>query len=64
VLFLDIKMPGRSGLEVAGDWPRSGRRAPFPLIVFVTAYDDYALQPSSGQPSITCSNRSARTDWP
>ncbi len=45
VLFLDIKMPGRSGLEVAGDlaeeWP-AGR--PFPLIVFVTAYDDYALQ--------------------
>lgn len=45
VLFLDIKMPGRSGLEVAGElaeeWPATH---PFPLIVFVTAYDDYALQ--------------------
>jgi CheY-like chemotaxis protein len=30
VLFLDIKMPGRSGLEVAGDWPRSGRRGALP----------------------------------
>jgi DNA-binding LytR/AlgR family response regulator len=44
VLFLDIKMPGRSGLEVAeavaDDWP-DGR--PLPLIVFVTAYDRYAL---------------------
>ncbi len=45
VLFLDIKMPGKTGLEVARelaeDWPDA---APFPLIVFVTAYDDYALQ--------------------
>jgi DNA-binding LytR/AlgR family response regulator len=45
VLFLDIRMPGMSGLEaaqaVAEDWPEE---APFPLIVFVTAYDQYALQ--------------------
>lgn len=45
VLFLDIKMPGKSGLEVAAElaeeWPDA---APFPLIVFVTAYDEYALQ--------------------
>jgi DNA-binding LytR/AlgR family response regulator len=45
VLFLDIKMPGRSGLEAAGDiaedWPGD---AMFPLVVFVTAYDEYALQ--------------------
>ena len=45
VLFLDIRMPGRSGLEaaelLAEDWPDSH---PFPLVVFVTAYDDYALQ--------------------
>lgn len=44
VLFLDIKMPGKSGLEaaqeLAEDWPAD---APFPLVVFVTAYDDYAL---------------------
>lgn len=45
VLFLDIRMPGRSGLEVARElaeaWP--GHRA-FPLIVFVTAYDHYAVE--------------------
>jgi DNA-binding LytR/AlgR family response regulator len=45
VLFLDIRMPGRSGLEaaelLAEDWPEG---QPFPLVVFVTAYDDYALQ--------------------
>lgn len=45
VLFLDIRMPGRSGLEVAQtiieDWPSA---AALPLIVFVTAYDQYAVQ--------------------
>lgn len=44
VLFLDIKMPGKSGLEVAEElaeaWPGP---APFPLVVFVTAYDEFAL---------------------
>ncbi len=45
VCFLDIRMPGLSGLEVAQalaeDWPED---EPFPLLVFVTAYDQYALQ--------------------
>jgi DNA-binding LytR/AlgR family response regulator len=45
VMFLDIRMPGISGLEaaqaLAEDWPGE---APLPLIVFVTAYDQYALQ--------------------
>lgn len=45
LLFLDIRMPGMSGLEaaqtLAEDWPEPGK--PFPLIVFVTAYDKYAL---------------------
>ncbi len=53
VMFLDIRMPGMSGLEaaqaLAEDWPDSSddgaSTAPaFPLIVFVTAYDQYALQ--------------------
>ncbi|MBB2486465.1 response regulator transcription factor [Mitsuaria sp. WAJ17] len=43
--FLDIRMPGLSGLEAAAalaeDWPEG---EPFPLLVFVTAYDQYALQ--------------------
>ncbi|MCP5273125.1 MAG: response regulator transcription factor [Burkholderiaceae bacterium] len=48
--FLDIRMPGMSGLEaaqaLAEDWPDG---APFPLIVFVTAYDQYALQAFEAQ---------------
>ncbi|MBI3283882.1 MAG: response regulator transcription factor [Burkholderiales bacterium] len=44
VLFLDIKMPGKTGLEVAQElaeeWPDEKA---FPLIVYVTAYDEYAL---------------------
>lgn len=45
VLFLDIRMPGMSGLDaafaLAEEWP-DGR--PLPLIVFVTTYDQYAVQ--------------------
>ena len=45
VVFLDIRMPGMTGLEaaqaLAEDWPAG---TPLPLIVFVTAYDQYALQ--------------------
>jgi DNA-binding LytR/AlgR family response regulator len=45
LLFLDIRMPGMTGLEAAAvladEWPGD---TPFPLIVFVTAYDQYALQ--------------------
>ena len=45
ILFFDIKMPGKSGLEaareLAEEWPD---QRPFPLLVFVTAYDDYAVQ--------------------
>lgn len=44
ILFLDIRMPGRSGLEVAeavaDDWPDA---QPVPLIVFVTAFDQFAM---------------------
>jgi len=44
VMFLDIKMPGRTGLEVAeavaDDWPDDRAE---PLFVFITAYDSYAV---------------------
>jgi len=44
VLFVDIKMPGKTGLEaveeLADQWDAA---RPFPQIVFVTAYDDYAV---------------------
>ncbi len=45
VLFLDIRMPVQSGIDAALElidcWPQD---SPFPAIVFVTAYDEYALQ--------------------
>lgn len=45
VLFLDIKMPGKSGLEVAEELADAWNgAAPFPQIVFVTAYDEFAVQ--------------------
>ena len=49
VLFFDIRMPGLSGLDAAThladawDTATPGAR-PFPALVFVTAYDQYAVQ--------------------
>lgn len=37
-LLLDVQMPELSGLDVAASLPEDG-----PVVVFVTAYDDYAL---------------------
>lgn len=46
VLFFDIRMPGQTGLDAAAEladaWPADGPK-PFPALVFVTAYDQYAL---------------------
>lgn len=46
VLFFDIRMPGQSGLEAAAEladaWDTTAH--PFPALVFVTAYDQYAVQ--------------------
>jgi DNA-binding LytR/AlgR family response regulator len=45
VAFLDIRMPGMSGLEVAAELAdRLNEGEPVPRIVFVTAYDEYALK--------------------
>ena len=54
VLFFDIRMPGLSGLEAAAEladqWPTTGPGAcPFPALVFVTAYDQYAVQAFEAQ---------------
>lgn len=38
-LLLDVEMPELSGIDLAASLP-----APAPLVVFVTAYDGYALQ--------------------
>ncbi|QBM29677.1 LytR/AlgR family response regulator transcription factor [Hydrogenophaga pseudoflava] len=50
VLFLDIRMPGMTGLEAAAElaeeWPDDH---PFPSLVFVTAYDQYAVQAFEAQ---------------
>ena len=50
VCFFDIRMPGCTGLDAAQalveDWPDE---ATFPLLVFVTAYDHYALQAFEAQ---------------
>jgi DNA-binding LytR/AlgR family response regulator len=44
ILFMDIRMPGRNGLDaaeaIAEGWPDD---APLPLLVFVTAYDEHAI---------------------
>ncbi len=54
VLFFDIRMPGQSGLdaavELADAWPTEGATGrPFPALVFVTAYDQYAVQAFEAQ---------------
>jgi two-component system, LytTR family, response regulator len=40
LVFLDIQMPGMSGFEVLSQLPQES----LPLVVFVTAYDQYAIQ--------------------
>jgi DNA-binding LytR/AlgR family response regulator len=54
VLFFDIRMPGLSGLdaaaELADEWNTDATGgAPFPALVFVTAYDQYAVQAFEAQ---------------
>jgi two-component system LytT family response regulator len=40
LMFLDIQMPGMSGFEVLAHLPQES----MPVVVFVTAYDQYAIQ--------------------
>lgn len=45
ILFFDVRMPGQSGLEAAQEiaerWPQGKC---LPLLVFITAFDEYAVQ--------------------
>jgi DNA-binding LytR/AlgR family response regulator len=50
VLFFDIRMPGTGGLEAAAELADAwDPRTPFPALVFVTAYDQYAVQAFEAQ---------------
>jgi DNA-binding LytR/AlgR family response regulator len=64
IVFLDIRMPGMTGLEcaeaLAEEWPEGGK--PFPLVVFVTAYDNYAIQAFERAALTTCSSPCNRRD--
>jgi two-component system LytT family response regulator len=40
LVFIDVQMPGRSGIEVLGALPRRQR----PMTILLTAYDSYAVQ--------------------
>lgn len=53
LLFFDIRMPGLGGLEAAAEladaWPTGTGAPPFPALVFVTAYDQYAVRAFEAQ---------------
>ena len=54
VLFFDIRMPGLNGLEAAAEladaWDTAGPQgAPFPALVFVSAYEQYAVDAFEAQ---------------
>ena len=50
VLFFDIRMPGQSGLDAAAELADAWTAGkPFPALVFVTAYDQYAVQAFEAQ---------------
>lgn len=48
IVFLDIRMPGQSGIDAAADladqWSADTAGNAFPALVFVTAYEQYAVQ--------------------
>ena len=41
LVFLDIKMPRKSGIDMARELKKSNLR---PMVVFVTAYDKFAIE--------------------
>ncbi len=57
VIFLDIRLPGGDGFSVLESLER------VPLVVFVTAYSDYATQPSTWRLLIICSSPCVAPGW-
>ena len=51
LVFLDVQMPGATGFDVIEARRRSEQ---MPLVVFVTAFDTYALRRSTSTRSTTC----------
>ena len=60
VAFLDIEMPGMSGLSLA---KRLKDAQPDMHIVFVTSYEHYALDAFALTRRATCSNRCRKASW-
>jgi two-component system LytT family response regulator len=44
LVFLDVQMPGRTGIEVAEALAGSGSAEALPVIIFTTAYERFALK--------------------
>lgn len=44
LIFLDVQMPGKSGIEVAVEMSANPTMQASPAVVFVTAYDQYAVK--------------------
>jgi DNA-binding LytR/AlgR family response regulator len=44
VVFFDIRMPGMDGIEAAAELAARWEAGPLPCVVFITAYDNYAIQ--------------------
>lgn len=53
LIFVDINMPDLSGVEFVRSLVSR------PMIIFTTAYSEYAVEDSNSMRSTTCSNRSA-----
>ena len=53
VMFLDVQMPGMDGFDVLQQLAGSE----MPVVIFVTAYDEFALKAFDANASTTCSSR-------
>ena len=65
IVFLDIRMPGLTGVEAARQIAQLelDDDALLPEIVFITAYDQYASRRSSRAWPTTCSSPPSASAW-